>query len=82
MPRKTRISLPEQAIVRKPALARALCWQVYRAGPLVAAFGLALCGGCADTFGRCDGRLSRINVPTPVHAVSRATASPTPVGVP
>ena len=71
---KNRNSLVKLASVPKPALARA--------APLVVAFALALSGGCADTLGSCNGRLSRINFATPVHAAPRAIVSPTPAGAP
>ncbi len=71
---KIRNSLVKQASAPKSALARA--------APLVFAFALALCSGCADTLGSCNGRLSRINLPTPVQAAPRAIVSPTPAGAP
>ena len=62
--------------------AQAPCWQLSRLGHLAAALGFLVCGGCADTFSSCHGRILPINSSTPVHVVSRVIASPASTGAP
>ena len=62
--------------------AQAPRWQLFRVAHLAAALALLVCGGCADTFSSCHGRLSPINSSTPVHVVSRVISGPASTGAP